>query len=771
MAILEPPPHPTPEVWLAGDIAVDAGLQRVEQGGTVVELPRLSFDLLLALVQAAPNFVSNEELMQRVWRGSVVSPETVTQRVKLLRDALGDDPRQPRYIEGLRGRGYRFIPQVSRRSAVSETRPQMAAAGRPPVRWPAVLISVGLVALLAGCWVLWRNVESAGPRPAVAAADRTVAVLPFQEVLTAGNTDELGSGFAESILAQLSNVRELTVISRNSSFRVDAARQGYETSGQLLGARYLVDGSMQQLNRKLRVTVKLIDSNSGVQLWTRQFDGDVGNFYALQDAVAAAVVAALQSRIAGLDPAIPAGDRSSNPEAQLTFLRGRALLGRTTIVGSVAAEKEFLRATQLDPEFVPAITGLYDARLQAASLRRTGMKAALAANAPLLAKAAELRPDSGAVQLARAMWSDEPPSSRTEYFERGLAKDPANARAMTAYSELLDQMGRSEAGGAWLERALQIDPLWPRARFRAAQRNFPNVGSAIDEQNMRILELDPTYYPTLQRHAKYQWMFHGELAPALSTIEKAIATDPENPWGPHTAVAFYLDADEPDSAAAVVQGNSVADASTRAVRALYRGAWREAGAAAMLPGSHVFSAVERWGVAVALRDYALRGNHVNQIIKLLSDRYSLPLDADWQLGPGNFREAQLLAQLLLAAGQREHGMRRLDAVIAWIDANAYMGPVYNLRTRAQALALKGQSDAALATLADSFQQLDYTLWWYTLQYDPTWNELRADRRFVAIVTSVRAHIAGQKAQLAQLRRDGIVPDRRPAFVHSAAAGP
>lgn len=70
-----------------------------------ITLPKLSYDLLLALVRAAPNLISLDELMRLVWPGVIASPETVSQRVKLLRDALQDDPRQPRYIAGLRGRG------------------------------------------------------------------------------------------------------------------------------------------------------------------------------------------------------------------------------------------------------------------------------------------------------------------------------------------------------------------------------------------------------------------------------------------------------------------------------------------------------------------------------------------------------------------------------------------------------------------------------------------------------------------------------------------
>ena len=96
------------------DLAIDVGRARVTRDDLEVALPKLSLDLLLALVEGAPNLVSIDGLMERVWPGLVVSPETVSQRVKLLRASLGDDQKQPRYIAGVRGRGYRLLPVVSR---------------------------------------------------------------------------------------------------------------------------------------------------------------------------------------------------------------------------------------------------------------------------------------------------------------------------------------------------------------------------------------------------------------------------------------------------------------------------------------------------------------------------------------------------------------------------------------------------------------------------------------------------------------------------------
>jgi DNA-binding winged helix-turn-helix (wHTH) protein len=99
--------------YAVGDLVVDVGRQSVTRAEVDIALPKLSFDLLLVLIRAAPNLVSLDELMRQVWPGLVVSPETVSKRVTLLRDALGEDPRAPRYIAGLRGRGYRILADVS----------------------------------------------------------------------------------------------------------------------------------------------------------------------------------------------------------------------------------------------------------------------------------------------------------------------------------------------------------------------------------------------------------------------------------------------------------------------------------------------------------------------------------------------------------------------------------------------------------------------------------------------------------------------------------
>jgi TolB-like protein/DNA-binding winged helix-turn-helix (wHTH) protein/Tfp pilus assembly protein PilF len=107
-----PRDHPESRRLLVGDLVVDAGRHEVYRQSEKIDLPRLSYRLLLALVEASPRVVSQDELIERVWAGRITTPETITQRIKLLRKALGDDASSPRYIGLVRGEGYRLLVDV-----------------------------------------------------------------------------------------------------------------------------------------------------------------------------------------------------------------------------------------------------------------------------------------------------------------------------------------------------------------------------------------------------------------------------------------------------------------------------------------------------------------------------------------------------------------------------------------------------------------------------------------------------------------------------------
>ncbi|MCB1633161.1 MAG: winged helix-turn-helix domain-containing protein [Xanthomonadales bacterium] len=124
--------------WQVGDLWVDPGSARVVREGADIELPELSFRLLLALIEAAPERLSKDQLIAAVWRGGVVSDETLTQRVRLLRQALGDSPSAPRYL-----RGAQLRLSSDRTGRAGRRRPAAPVQGRVSAGWPRPALAAG----------------------------------------------------------------------------------------------------------------------------------------------------------------------------------------------------------------------------------------------------------------------------------------------------------------------------------------------------------------------------------------------------------------------------------------------------------------------------------------------------------------------------------------------------------------------------------------------------------------------------------------------------
>lgn len=808
------------EAWRIGDLDLDVGQQRLWRDGAEIALPKLSFDLLLALARRAPDVVTYDELMERVWPGLVVSPETIVQRVRLLRTAIGDDASEPRYIEALRSRGYRLLAGATRVAraarpsgsvppaapldpvaapvpaavapASSELAPALATARSSahraaPRRTPSNLpwVVIGVAVAVASIVMLWMSrpessppstVRDAAPSPglateveATARATRTVAVLPFENLSAAPADAFIALTVPESMLDRLAGLRGLTVIARDSAFR--AGREGRSASeiGERLGAGWLVQGSVQRVGERVRVAARLVDARADAQVWSERYDRPLAALPALQDEIAARLADALASRLAGLQRASQARAYSRNVEANLAYLRGRALLDRTTVAESDAAAVQFEEAIARDESFAAAHAALYDARLQAASLRRIGVAAARQQYAPLLGRAFALDPGCFAAYLARARWSAADPAAREADFRRGLELEPSHARGIDAYATFLQQQGRGPESARWLERELLVDPLSAPAHFRRAMQTLETDGAGVERAMLGALERDPNFYPALQRYAKYRWQLSGEIAQAIEIIERAIASDPDNPWGRHTAAAFYLDIGDPAAARDVAQGAPASASSTRTLLALYERRDEIAARTALELGALVFNSFESWGVPESLRDAALRAGAP------ADSAYERLLAAQFASGKrladpativlGTYRARILLAQLQLVRATRggsstgrEAALADLRALLAWMNANERFGLHHH--PRALVLMLLGETDRAIDELAAAFaMDRDYRQWWYVLERDSTWLPLHADPRFKAIGDAVRAHVRREREALETLRSQGKVPRR------------
>ena len=355
------------EAFLVGDLHVEVGQQRVTRAGIEITLPSLSFELLLALTRTAPNFLSNDLLMARVWPGQIVTPETVAKRVNLLRVALGDNAQEPRYIAGVRGRGYRLVaavsPAVRTAPPVVATQPNELSTGdtlateprtvaaRPRRTWWLVLPVLLAVIVAAAIGMRTMNkarsvgaqaqLENLLPEGAIATRAHTVAVLPFDNISADAADAYLAQGLPEMILNRLSRIEGLSVIARNSSFALPTKDIDSGEIGRRLNSGYLVGGSVQREAHRLRVAVHLVDSAAGTLIWSAHFDRGLRDIFSIEDEIADQIANALSVRLGADAPRPPAGARSANLEAYLAFLQGRTLLGRFTVAESEAAVPYF----------------------------------------------------------------------------------------------------------------------------------------------------------------------------------------------------------------------------------------------------------------------------------------------------------------------------------------------------------------------------------------------------------------------------------------------
>jgi TolB-like protein/DNA-binding winged helix-turn-helix (wHTH) protein len=773
-----------PDTYLVADLRVDVGRQCVSRGEVDVALPNLSFRLLVALIHGAPNVVSNDRLMELVWPGQVVSPETLNKRVKMLRDALGDDVRDPRYVAGVRSRGYRLIATVeTAAAAIAAASTQLFDSRSPPAAMPVqpaaatkfpygrrlAWSAAAFIIIVAGALAFLRLKSVDHPArgaDATSASKIAVAVLPFENISADSADGYLALGVPEMIISRMSQSQGMSVVARSSSFSLSTKALDSRAIGRRLNAAFLVGGSVQRDADRLRVNVQVVDAAADMVVWSARFDEKLHEIFAIEDEIADEVADALAVHTGGFRPKPLPKERSGNVEAYLAFLRGRVLLGRFTVPESEAALPYFEKAIELDPQFAPAYASLYDARMQAADGRGEDLAPQRERYRALIERSLAIDPQCGAAYFARAMWSNDEPAHRDADFRRGADLDPSNGRGLTAYADFLqnEYKGAGQGDSARiLQRALRIDPLAPLPQFKAAvwSTEEGTVKTQVAEQKvLEVLEKDPNFVPALFRYGRYRWLFDGRIAEGIQYEEHAIAQDAKNPWIRHTAMAMYLDIGDEAAAHEVAAGTAKSAQTAQLMLALHAGDWRAAGLAGFDKAVWEHNEAEDFGTPEALRDYAIKAGEGPRTIQFMREKYGLQGDPTGRLTLDNFRAAVLLSQLLAASGQAQEALNMRRAAAAWNDATEpKLGSVYARRLRATISLLNGQQDAALTELAESFKIGDYENWWYTLYWDPLWVPLHADPRFRAIAADVERYIAAQRGQLDTLRQRGIVPRR------------
>jgi TolB-like protein len=740
-------------------------------------LPKLSFDFLLAMIEAAPGIVSLDELMDRVWAGVIVSPETVSQRAKLLRDALGDDSRSPRYLLAVRGRGYRLIAAVSPvpADAALEARvadevgghesPARPFGGRWPVR-VAVLVTVTAILVALG-WMATRPAGNTGAAP-----ERSIAVLPFESLGPTGEERILAFGIAEAVLHQLANQPGLVVIARTSSFALEPEPGDARAIGRTLNVGHLLEGSVQRQGETLRVTAQLIDASTGAHVWSLRFDRPLSTVFAVQDEIATRVAQALKLTLQADGKARMAGQGTEHVEAYLAYLQGRTLLATGRLTDAKEAVRHFAESLRLDPTFAAAHVSRAEAEVFAAEFditepRAERFPAALRRASDSVEKALALDPGFGPAYVLRAYLEAFTNLRRAEASYRlGLQFSPNDARGYAGLASVLfEQPARRDEALRALERARRIDPLEPAHDVAKAVFLLYDRGDLVGAEGLlrNVLQRQPQYVPALTRLGELEYCCGADPSEAIVLLERAIALDPRAVYPRRVLVRAYLAVGDVGAAEAVAANSPGATDSLQVPVLVRQGEWRRAGEAAYAAlAQQQTGPIDEFAVTLAIRrDARFTGDH-GRAIAALEELAGVTWRADGSPDvasrPG-LRVASLgLADMLQASGDVDRARRLIDLVLEQMTAELRAPNRRELwyhHGMSVALALRGDFAQALDWIRRGVEQGyaggDLGI---MLDAEPAFDGLRESPEYRALEHRVLEHARRERAELERLRDAG-----------------
>ena len=436
-------------------------------------------DLLIFLVQRRGQLVSRDEIAERLWGRDVFLDvdHSINVAIRKVRTVLRDDPDQPRFIETVVGRGYRFAatvttdngsssPQLestaSTPQAVSEPVPSPAPKAAQAVSFRRkVLLGTAVLVVLATTLALWLNHRALtrATHPAI----KSLAVLPLKNLSGDPSQEYLADGMTEELIGRLAQIHGLRVISRTSTMHFKDSRQSVPEIAAALHVDAIVEGSVIRDGNRIRVHAQLIRAATDEHFWSETYDHELPDVLTLESEIAQSIAEKVEVTITGKERERLAKVPSVSPEVYESYLKGRFVLSKSTsragVEGSIGY---FDDAIKRDPTFAPAYVGLASAYSALGTVfigappQEMRPKAISAAR-----KALELDPDLteahvllANVQQEQWHWAD----AEAEY-RRALELNPNDAHAHAGLALWLLCQGRTDEAVSWAQRGRELDPL------------------------------------------------------------------------------------------------------------------------------------------------------------------------------------------------------------------------------------------------------------------------------------------------------------------------
>jgi DNA-binding winged helix-turn-helix (wHTH) protein/TolB-like protein/Tfp pilus assembly protein PilF len=470
---------PTKLLYEFGEFRLDVDKHRLLRDGEIVALTPKAIEMLKVLVQHRGQLVERDQLMNAVWGDVVVEDGNLTVTISMLRKTLGENGSR-KFIETVPRLGYKFVADVHE---VSEEVPALIVekqtSGRivideeirldgrsvarhllPASRRRVAGIGAIVTVLLLGTAVVayfqpWkRNRANIG-----VANIKSIAVLPLKSFGEGSDDKPLRLGFADALITSLGKISEVRVVSINSVSRYADLQKEPREIGKDLGVDGVFDGTLQRANGKLRVTLRLIRTSDGQQMWNASFDESESEIFRLQDAMAAQTAEALALHLKPKDQK----RQTQSQDAYQAYLRGRFFFDKRTSENYEKAIAEFERAISLDPNYAVAYTGLADVyALQANFSDGEARDALYEKSRNTTVRALQL--DEGLAEAHTTLaWikrtHDWDWAGSEHEFKRALELNPNYVNAHQWYALLLTTLGRTDEALTEIEKARELEPL------------------------------------------------------------------------------------------------------------------------------------------------------------------------------------------------------------------------------------------------------------------------------------------------------------------------
>jgi DNA-binding winged helix-turn-helix (wHTH) protein/tetratricopeptide (TPR) repeat protein len=459
-------------------LLVPSDKQLLREGMPVALSPKV-FDALLLLVEGCGHLVEKQEFINRLWPESFVQEDSLAQTISLLRKRLRSGDEESELIETVPKRGYRFAAQVSQVKLSSM--PQTAA----------VLLEV----------------------PRSVPTRVTLAVLPFEDF--GGNPDQeyLADGLTEEMIVSLGQIdpEHLAVIGRTSVMPYKRTTKSLAEIGRETGAAFLVESSIRAENGRVRVVSKLIQVSNQAQIWSASYDAQPKSMLEYQRELSLAVSKQISVQLSPERLAALERRQTRHFQAYDFYLRGRYFWNHLSPATNRRALEYYTRATELDPHYALAWSGLADA-YSSSPINSDAPPAIVGPNArDAAAHAVAADPNLAETQTSIGVvkyWFDWDWRGAEVAFRNATKLDPSYALAHRMLGITLSHMGRHAEAQSALQRARQLDPMQAGHHALSAQVAF-NARDYSEAARFarQATVLDPEF-----------WIGHMQLAQAYERL-------------------------------------------------------------------------------------------------------------------------------------------------------------------------------------------------------------------------------------------------------------